>query len=127
MNVRIRFSEISPSVVQSEFIRRRLEHALSANETDIQQIDVSIIGIERVDGDRIKYCKVDVKLSNGSMVSSDSAEADLEIAIHRATDRAGWEAARSLGRHHRQNVYPPYPTAQRRSVGRELEYPEEAA
>ncbi len=126
MNVRIRFSEISSSLLHSEFIRRRLKHALSANETDIEQIDVSIIGIERVDGDRIKYCKVDIKLSNGTMVSSDSAEADLHIAIHRATDRAGWKAARSLGRHNRYNIYPHRSTTQRDSAGRELQYLAEA-
>lgn len=127
MNVRIKFSEMSTSPVQSGIIRRRLDYALSANEADIDQVDVWIIGIKRDDGRRMKYCKVDVKLSSGNMVSSDSTEADVDIAIHRAVDRAGWEAARSLGRHHRHNVYPPYSSEQRHNACREHEYPREAA
>ena len=122
MNVYIKFSEVSPSLEQSDFIRRRLEYALSAKQTEIDRVDVWILGIERTDGCSLKFCKVDVKLADGKMVSSDSTEEDLQIAIHRAADRAGWEVARSLGRQHREKVNRSYPPAQQGNAGRERVY-----
>ena len=122
MNVYIKFSEVSPSLEQSEFIRRRLEYALSAKQTEIDRVDVWILGIERTDGGRSKFCKVDVKLADGKMVSRESTEEDLHIAIHRATDRAGWEVARSLGRQHRQKVNRPHPPAQQGNPALERVY-----
>ena len=117
MKVHIKFSEVSPSLVQGEFIRRRLEYALSANRAEIDRVDVWIVGIERADGGRLKFCKVDVILSNGKMVSSDNSEIDLHLAIHRAADRAGWEVARSLGRQHREKINRHHPSTQADSVG----------
>ena len=119
MNVNIRFSEVTPSPLQSEFIRRRLESALSTRQKEIERVDVSVLGIRRIDGGRLKFCKVDVTLSDGRMVSSDSTEEDLQIAVHRSADRVGWEVARSLGRKHRQAMNRPYPPAQLDSVARQ--------
>ena len=122
MNVHIRFSEVSSSLVENEFIQRRLEYALSANQAEIARVDVWILGIERADGGSLKFCKVDVILSDGKMVSIDSTEDDLHIAIHRAADRAGWQVARSIGRQHRKKVNRRYSPAQRGSSSRESEY-----
>jgi len=122
MNVHIRFSEVSSSLVENEFIQRRLEYALSANQAEIARVDVWILGIERADGGQLKFCKVNVILSDGKMVSSDSTEGDLHIAIHRAADRVGWEVARSIGRQHRERVNRAYSPAQRGSASRESEY-----
>lgn len=122
MNVYIKFSEVPPSMGQSDFIRRRLEYALSAKQSDIDRIDVWILGIERTDGSRLKFCKIDVKLADGRTVSSDSTEEELNIAIHRAADRAGWEVARRLGRQHRAKVNRLYSPAPQGNAGREPEY-----
>ena len=119
MKVYIKFSEVSPSLDQSEFIRRRLEYELSAKQTEIDRVDVWILGIERTDGGRLKFCKVNVKLADGKMINSDSTEEDFQIAIHRAADRVGWEVARSLGRQHRAKVNQPFAPAQQGNPGRE--------
>ena len=118
MNVRIRSCEMSPTLAQSEFIRRRIEYALDVSRAEIEQIDVWIIGIER-EGERRNYCKIDVALGNGNLVSTDGTETDFHLAVHRAADRAGWEVARDLGREYRQRVGTPLrPAEQSRNPNR---------
>jgi ribosome-associated translation inhibitor RaiA len=96
MNLEISTSETSTTPAERQYIRRRLLHALSENETHITQVQVWIVGILLANGDDAQYALINVKLDDGSLIACDGTDEELKVAISHATQHLCLEATRNL-------------------------------
>jgi ribosome-associated translation inhibitor RaiA len=104
MNIEISASETFLTQEEREYIRRRLVNALSGNETDIEQVQVWIVGIALDDADEAQYCLINVKLASGRLIACDGTDAVLKTAVNRALEKVNWEVARNLRQRRNQPV-----------------------
>jgi putative sigma-54 modulation protein len=105
MNIEIQSHNFPLTFADDDYIRNRLIFALTANQSDIDTVQVWLADVSGIESTRLKYCLIDAKLVNGSSVISDCSDSQVYIAIHRAADRAGWEVARSVGRQQRDSLH----------------------
>jgi hypothetical protein len=98
MQVNVEFStgETSTTPAEREYIRRRLRHALSENETHITQVQFWIVGILLANGDDAQYALINVKPDNGSLITCDGTDAELKEALSHATQHLCLEVTRNL-------------------------------
>ena len=87
MNVEISTRETSTTPAERQYIRRRLQHALRENETQITQLQVWIVGILLANGDDAQYALINVKLNDGSLIACDGTDKELKVAIAHATQQ----------------------------------------
>ena len=96
MNVEISTSETSTTTAERQYIRSRLQHALSEKETHITQVQVWIVGILLANGDDAKYALINVILNDGSLIACDGTNEELKVAISHSTQRLCIEVTRNL-------------------------------
>jgi len=104
VNIDIIASETFLSEAERDYIRRRLEYGLGEHEPAIEQIQVWMVGIVAAGDDDARYCLINVKLVDGSLVACDGTDAEPQIAISRAAERVGVEVARILRRQRKKVV-----------------------
>jgi ribosome-associated translation inhibitor RaiA len=104
MNIEISSSDTFLTQEVREYIRRRLGNALSENATDIEQVQVWMVGLVLSDADEAQYCLINVKLTDGSLIACDGTDADLKTAVSHALERLSREVARNLRQRRKQPV-----------------------
>jgi ribosome-associated translation inhibitor RaiA len=104
MNIEISASETFLTQEEREYIRRRLENALSENETDIERVQVWMVGIVLADADEAQYCLINAKLTDGSLVACDGTHTMLKTALNHAVERVSREVTRILRQRRKQSV-----------------------
>jgi putative sigma-54 modulation protein len=77
-----------------EHTERRVQFALSWAHANIRKISVRLSDINGPRGGADKSCRIQIPLARGKNIVVEDVEADLYVAIDRATDRA----ARAMGR-----------------------------
>jgi len=102
MNIEISASEILLTLEEREYIRRRLENALSENATGIERVQVWMVGIELTDEHEAHYCLINVKLIDASLLACDGTDAVLKTALDYAVERVSREIARNLQQRSKQ-------------------------
>ena len=96
VNVEISTSETSTTPAERQYIRRRLLHALSENETHITQVQVWIVGILLANGGDAQYALINVKLDDSSLIACVGTDEELKVAISHATQHLCLEVTRYL-------------------------------
>lgn len=96
MNVQIQFDTCAPSETLRHFIECRLNHALDRYRDRVDRAELQTGAVYKPLDGRDKGCRVRVELTGLGEIVAESLERNAYVAIHRAVDRAGWEAARSL-------------------------------
>lgn len=77
-----------------EYTKRRMEFALNRNYRHITKVSVRLADINGPRGGVDKRCQIDLRLAGQNDIVIEDTEADLYIAIDRASDRC----ARTLNR-----------------------------
>ena len=80
-------------------VERRIGFSLSNTDEQIQRVIVHLSDINGPRGGKDKCCHIQVVLPHLADVVIEDTEANLYVAIDRATDRAGRTVGRRLARH----------------------------
>ena len=91
-----------------EHVTRRVHHAFGCCADRISRIMVRLSDINGPRGGVDKRCQIQVHLATLADVVIEDTEADLYVAIDRATERAGRTAVRHLARQRRPVRSPPH-------------------
>lgn len=81
-----------------DYVMKRLAYALAHGDATITRIIVRLSDINGPRGGEDKRCLIEVRLKAATSVVIEDIEADLYVAIDRATERAGRTLARRLAR-----------------------------
>lgn len=81
-----------------DYLMKRLAYGLSHGDGHITRVTVRLSDINGPRGGADKRCFIEVKLKGTSAVVVEDTEADLYVAIDRATERAGRSMVRRLAR-----------------------------
>ena len=81
-----------------EHTQRRLQFALGWASHDVRAVSVRLSDINGPRGGKDKRCRIQVPFAGTPNVVIEDTEADLYLAIDRATERAGRAMERSLAR-----------------------------
>ena len=107
MQIEIQARNFSLTHAMRVYIERRLGFALSSCYRHVKRILVRLSDINGPRGGSDKRCQLEVMLP-GQTVVVENTEADLYVAINRATSRAGRTVMRQLRRRrHINRVYTP--------------------
>jgi len=98
MQINIQARNFSLTNALRSHIERRLDFALSTREDHIQRVVVRLSDINGPRGGQDKCCRIQVVIPNLTDVVIEDTEADIYVAIDRATDRAGRTVGRRLTR-----------------------------
>ena len=90
------------------YTARRMQFALDRNDGHIMHVRVSLADINGPRGGIDKRCQINLALAGQNSIVIEDTEADLYIAIDRATDRCERTLARRLERQreHSHNAMP---------------------
>ena len=104
MKIEIQSRAIDLDDETRRFVRRRVDFAMGicARHIDRVLVHVSDMSIPDDAGDR--SCLVRVSLHGLPGVLVESQDSNLQVAVHRAVDRAGWTVARAIMRQRRRVV-----------------------
>jgi putative sigma-54 modulation protein len=81
-----------------DYTERRMQFALNRNDKYITRVQVRLADINGPRGGVDKRCQIDLGLAGRSDIVIEDVEADLYVAIDRATDRCARTLARQLER-----------------------------
>ncbi len=98
MKIDIQALNFHLTLVERQYVERRMAFALGNNEQSIQNAEVWLSKMSTAGGNECYRCLTQLTLSDGALVIVENTEPDLYVATHRAADRAGWKIARCLGR-----------------------------
>lgn len=98
MHIEIQARDFSLTDALADYVNRRIQFVLSNRVDQIQQIRVSLSDINGPRGGLDKRCQVHIVLPRMNDIVIEDTEADMYIAIDRATDRAGRTLDRRLKR-----------------------------
>lgn len=98
MKIDIQARDFSLTDALRSHAERRLSFAMSCCSDHIQRVEIRLSDINGPRGGADKCCRLRVVLSGLPDVLIEDIEADLYVAINRATDRAGRTLVRKLGR-----------------------------
>lgn len=98
MKIDIQARDFSLTDALRSHVERRLGFAMSCCNDHIQRVEIRLSDINGPRGGADKRCRLRVVLSGMPDVLIEDIEADLYVAINRATDRAGRTLVRKLGR-----------------------------
>jgi putative sigma-54 modulation protein len=93
----------------NNYVTKRLAYGLNRGDQTITRVTVRLSDINGPRGGADKRCLIEVRLKDSPTVVIEDIEADLYLAIDRATDRAGRTLARRLSR--RRGFAPGFPEA----------------
>jgi ribosomal subunit interface protein len=98
MNIHIQARGFALTDSLREHVERRLHFALGWADDRLRQVSVRLSDENGPRGGEDKRCRIQITLRGAPSVVIDDTEADLYVAIDRATDRAGRSVARRLER-----------------------------
>jgi ribosomal subunit interface protein len=98
MQIDIQARQFSLTDALRNHVERRLRLALTCFDDHIQRVAMQLSDINGPRGGADKRCHLQVMLTGLPDVVVEDTEADLYIAINRATDRAGRTVGRRLAR-----------------------------
>ncbi|MDH5443999.1 MAG: HPF/RaiA family ribosome-associated protein [Gammaproteobacteria bacterium] len=98
MQIDIQARDFSLTPALQKYIRRRLGYALGNHEERIQFVRIRLLDINGPRGGNDKLCQIQVVLASLPDVIIDDIEADMYVAIDRASDRASRTVGRRLSR-----------------------------
>jgi len=98
MKIEIQFDGMTASKDLQERIQRRIAFVLGIHRDRIKSVRVHLARVNEPRDDKDKSCQVQASLVSGQKVRVEIMDSDLQVAIHRAVDRAGWTVARRLQR-----------------------------
>ena len=98
IDINIRALNFKLSLAHYEYIERRLSYALSADVDQIAAVEIWLSEEKHATLDDERRCLVQISLDDAHQIVIESADTDLNVAIHRAADQASWTVARHLGR-----------------------------
>lgn len=90
-----------------DYVMKRLAYAFAHGEDSVTRLNVSLSDINGPRGGADKRCLIEARLKQAAAVVIEDVEADLYLAIDRATERAGRTLARRLERTHPLRGMPP--------------------
>jgi hypothetical protein len=88
MDIRIMPQDVVLSAADETYIRQRLYFGLAANHRDIDAVEVAVCAVPGVESRKMRRCRVEIGLVDGTAAIGDSMEDNLYVAIDRAVDRA---------------------------------------
>jgi ribosome-associated translation inhibitor RaiA len=98
MQIDIKTHRFSLTDALRHHARRRLHYALSSIDEPVQRVVVRLSGVNGPRGGRDKRCRLQLVLAGLPDVIVEDTQADLYVAIDRASDRAGRTLLRRLER-----------------------------
>ena len=107
MQIEIQTHGFTATEALREHVERRLRHAFGCCADRISRIMVRLSDINGPRGGVDKRCQVQVRLATLADVVIEDTEADLYVAIDRATERAVRTVVRHLARQRRPVRNPP--------------------
>lgn len=102
MKIEIQCEGMTASKDLQERIERRIAFVLGIQRDRIKAVRVLLTRVNEPRGGKDKSCQVQGILASGQKVLVEIMDSDLQVAVHRAVDRAGWTVARRLQREQRQ-------------------------
>ncbi len=100
MKIDIQARHFSLTDALRNHVERRLRFALSCCDEYIQKVIIRLSDINGPRGGSDKHCHLQVVLTGLPDIIIEDTEADLYIAINRATERAGHTLVRKVERQH---------------------------
>ena len=101
MQIQIRARDFSLTEALQSHAERRLHFALSSFDEHVQRVVMRLSDINGPRGGADKRCQLQVILNGMPDIIIEDTEADLYVAIRRATDRARRTLARRIDRQQR--------------------------
>ena len=98
MKVEFRDTRIAPGDDLQPLIERCIGFAFAGHRDQVDLLHIYIADVNEPRDGKDKRCRVKARLSTGQQVVTEIMDSDLDVAIHRALDRAGWTTARWLQR-----------------------------
>lgn len=98
MQLDIQARSFSLTEALRDHVQRRIGFALGTLEEHIQRIVVRLVDINGPKGGDDKQCRIQIILERQADVVIEDTEADMYVAIDRATDRAGRTVGRRVSR-----------------------------
>ena len=98
MQIDIQARDFSLTKAILEYVERRMQYALLSRFPQIARIQVRLSDINGPRGGKDKCCHLQISLPRLPHVVIEDTEADLYVAIDRATERASRTVARRLSR-----------------------------
>ncbi|MFN7983118.1 MAG: HPF/RaiA family ribosome-associated protein [Vicinamibacterales bacterium] len=82
---------------EGDLVRRRLEYALSRFESRINTLSVRLKDLNGPRGGVDKHCQITIRLEHPSrVIVVEDVDAELEVAVSRAADRAARSVTRAV-------------------------------
>ena len=103
MHVEVRLTKVDVSEALRRYVARRLHFSLGRFAGRVGQLDVRIVGGERLRGAR-NHCRIDAQIVPFGNVTVEESSPDIHVAIDRATTRIGRLFAQELDRIHDMRV-----------------------
>ena len=98
MQIDIQSRDFSMTGALHEFAERRLRFSLTSSNSYIQRVKMRLSDINGPRGGADKRCHIQVVLSGLPDIVIEDIEADMYVAISRASDRAGRSVLRKVRR-----------------------------
>jgi putative sigma-54 modulation protein len=98
MNIQIHAQDFTLTEGLREHVARRLAYALNHGSDSVSRIVVRLSDVNGPRGGVDKRCGIEIRLKGASAVAIEDTEADLYVAIDRASERAGRTLDRRLAR-----------------------------
>lgn len=103
MKIEIQTQDGHPDVELEHFVGSRINFALGMLRDRVQAVKVDLFEASNACGEAGPRCRVRVSLPGQPDLEVENIDPNIYIAIHRAVDRAGWEASRRLERERRRS------------------------
>lgn len=104
MQVKIRCHGIESSEELKEQVMRRTGFSLTRFAKNIVTVTVRLSDINGPRGGQDKQCRILVKIADGSLIEIEALDANVFVAIARASERASRAVSRHLSRVRRDNT-----------------------
>ena len=101
MQIQIQSGHLELTEVLRDHIVKRLTYSLSQSRNMVARIVVSLFDRAGPRGDVDKCCSIEVRLKDASSITIDEAQADIFVAIDRATERTGRRMYQRIARFQR--------------------------
>lgn len=98
MNIQIHAQDFSLTEGLREHVARRLAYALNHGVASVSRVIVRLSDVNGPRGGVDKRCGIEIRIKGTAAVAIEDTEADLYVAIDRATERAGRTLDRRLAR-----------------------------
>lgn len=104
MKIEIQAEGLVPDPTLMNFVKRRVGYALATFGDEIDSVQVRLTDTNEMLMGKDRSCRVQVAFGGRFKVLVEALDTDLNVAIHRGVDRAGWTVSRKLQSARREAV-----------------------